>query len=271
MSLVVHDVHGPAGAETVLLSSGLGGAAGYWRLQLPALLDAGWRVITYDQRGTGRSAQELPDPYRIADMSQDVLDLLDATGTPSCHWVGHALGGLVGLQMALDAPERLRSLCLINAWSKPNPHSARCFDTRLSLLQAGGARAYVEAQPIFLYPADWCAEHAQQVQAEVDHAFAHFPSEAVLRARIGALRAFDIDRRLSEISTPTLVCAAMDDTLVPWTCSQRLAAGLPKARLKCLPHGGHAHNITQVDAFNQGLLSFLAAQRSPAAAATTAD
>ncbi len=93
------------------------------------------------------------------------------------------------------------------------------------------------------------------------------PAEAVLRARIGALRAFDIDRSLSDITTPTLVCAAMDDTLVPWTCSQHLAAGLPRAQLKCLPHGGHAHNITQPDTFNQGLLSFLAEQRSPAATA----
>lgn len=269
MSLVVHDVHGPDGADTVLLSSGLGGAAAYWRLQLPALLQAGWRVITYDQRGTGRSAQALPEPYRISDMADDVLAVLDATHTERCHLVGHALGGLVGLQMALMAPERLSSLCLINAWSQPNSHSARCFDTRLTLLEAGGPRAYVEAQPIFLYPADWCADNAQQVQAEVDHALAHFPSEAVLRARIGALRAFDIDRSLSEISTPTLVCAAMDDTLVPWTCSQRLATGLPRARLKCLPHGGHAHNITQAEAFNLSLLAFLASQNGLASDASS--
>lgn len=260
MALLVHDVAGPASGPTVLLSSGLGGSATFWRPQLDALLGAGWRVITYDQRGTGRSGGALSTPYRIGDMARDVLDLLDATGTASCHFVGHALGGLVGLQLALDAPTRVTSLALVNAWSRPNPHSARCFDARLALLAAGGARAYCEAQPIFLYPAAWCAAHPQRVQDEVDHAVAHFPGDATMRLRIGALRAFDVDARLGEIGVPAWVSAAQDDTLVPWTCSQRLAEGLPHATLHTLVHGGHAHTVTQADAFNAALLAFLAQQ-----------
>ncbi len=262
MAVVAHDIHNPQGQDTVLLSSGLGGAAAFWRPQLQALLDAGYRVITYDQRGTGRSAEHLPGPYSIANMAQDVLELLDTTDTARCHLVGHALGGLVGLQLALDAPDRVASLVLINAWSQPNPHSARCFDARLALLGALGPRAYVEAQPIFLYPADWCAEHAAQVQAEVDHAFDHFPGEAVMRARIAALRAFDVDVQLAHITAPALISAAVDDTLVPWTCSQHLAQGMPRATLHALPHGGHAHTVTQAAAFNTALLAFLNRQTS---------
>lgn len=260
MDLLVHDVQGPAGAPTALLSSGLGGAAAFWRPQTQALLTAGWRVVTYDQRGTGRSGGSLPSPYRIADMAQDVLALLDATDTAACHFVGHALGGLVGLELALAQPSRVASLSLVNAWSRPNPHSVRCFDARLALLAAGGARAYCEAQPIFLYPAAWCAEHPQRVQDEVDHAVAHFPGAETMRLRIGALRAFDVDARLGEVRVPAWVSAAMDDTLVPWTCSQRLAQGLPNATLHTLPHGGHAHTVTRPDDFNPALLAFLSAQ-----------
>ncbi|MFT3803526.1 MAG: pyrimidine utilization protein D [Burkholderiaceae bacterium] len=264
MALLVHDVIGPAGAPTVLLSSGLGGAAAFWRPQLDVLLGAGWRVLTYDQRGTGRSGGTLPAPYAISDMARDVAQLLDATGTASCHFVGHALGGLVGLQLALDAPERVASLALVNAWSRPNPHSARCFDARLALLAAGGARAYCEAQPIFLYPAAWCVENAQRVQDEVDHAVAHFPGDATMRLRIGALRAFDVDQRLGEIGVPVWVSAARDDTLVPWTCSQHLAQRLPAATLHVVEHGGHAHSVTRAEAFNEALLGFLSRQARPA-------
>jgi aminoacrylate hydrolase len=252
------DLQGPEGAPTVLLSSGLGGAAAFWRPQLAALLDAGFRVVTYDHRGTGRSPDTLPDAYTIAHMAADVVEVLEASGTASCHFVGHALGGLVGLQLALDVPSRVESLVLVNAWSRPNPHSARCFDARLALLAAGGPRAYVEAQPIFLYPAAWCMAHAEQVQAEVEHAVAHFPGEGVMRARIGALRAFDVDVRLGEVRVPVLVAAATDDTLVPWTCSLRLSDGLPDATFRRVPHGGHSHTVTEATVFNGQMLAFLA-------------
>lgn len=257
-----HEVHGQArpGAPSLLLSSGLGGSASFWKPQIPALVEAGWRVVAYDQRGTGRSPEALKAGYTITDMARDVVEVLDATDTAQCVVIGHALGGLVGLQLALDAPSRVAGLVLVNAWSRPNLHSARCFDARLALLGAVGARAYVEAQPIFLYPAAWCAEHADMVQAEVDHAFAHFPGEANMRARIGALRAFDVDAQLDRIGVPTLVAAAMDDVLVPWTMSQRLAERLPHVLFDCVPHGGHAHSVTDPEPFNRSLLAFLGQQ-----------
>lgn len=255
-----HEFHGPADAPVVLLSSGLGGSAAFWQPQIPALVAAGFRVLAYDQAGTGRSPGALPTPYSIAHMARDVVDLLDATGVARCHVVGHALGGLVGLELALRAPARVASLVPVNAWSRPNVHSARCFDARLALLQHGGPRAYVEAQPLFLYPAAWALAHAERVQAEVDHASAHFPGEATMRARIAALRAFDVDAELHAIHVPVLVSAAQDDLLVPWTCSQRLAERMPRATLVCLPHGGHAHTVTEAAAFNRDLLHFLHAQ-----------
>ncbi|NDZ14218.1 pyrimidine utilization protein D [Variovorax sp. WS11] len=258
-----HELHGPAEGDAVLLSPGLGGSAGFWSPQLAALVEAGHRVIAYDHRGTGRSPADLPAGYTIAEMARDVLEVMDATSTPRCHLVGHALGGLVGLQLALDAPARVASLVLVNAWSRPNPHSARCFEARLALLGACGPRAYVEAQPIFLYPAAWCDHNAQRVAAEVEHALAHFPGEANLRARIGALRAFDVDARLGQITAPALVASAEDDVLVPWTCSQRLAEGLPQASLDRMPHGGHAHSVTEAAAFNRRLLAFLARVGAP--------
>jgi len=259
-----YEAHGPADGDAVLLSSGLGGAAAFWQPQLRALLDAGHRVITYDHRGTGRSSTALHPAHTIADMARDVQEILDATSTPRCHLVGHALGGLIGLQLALDAPSRVASLALVNAWSRIDAHTLRCFEARIALLDACGARAYVEAQPIFLYPAAWCAAHAQRVADEVEHALAHFPGAANMHARIGALRGFDVDARLAEIAVPVLVSAAMDDVLVPWTRSRRLAQGLPNAKLELLPHGGHAHSVTEAAAFNPSLLAFLARVATPA-------
>jgi aminoacrylate hydrolase len=154
--------------------------------------------------------------------------------------------------------ERVAGLALVNAWAAPNPHTARCFASRLRLLAQGGPRAYVEAQPIFLYPAAWAAQHHERVNAEVEHGIAHFQGEGNLRKRIKPpCRSFDIDARLGDIAAPTLVAAAKDDVLVPWTCSLRLADGLPHATLDLMAHGGHAHSVTEADAFNSTLLAFL--------------
>jgi aminoacrylate hydrolase len=262
------EIHGDAdpSAPAVVLSSGLGGSANFWQPQIPALVAAGWRVLGYDHRGTGRSPDALPPGHAIADMAADLRAAMDAAGVARGHVVGHALGGLIGLQLALDDPARVASVAVVNGWSRPNPHSARCFDARLALLAAGGPRAYVEAQPIFLYPADWCAAHAERVQAEVEHAVAHFPGEANMRARIAALRAFDIDGRLGDIACPVLVAASQDDTLVPWTCSERLVRRLADVTFDLAPHGGHAHSVTTPETFNRMLLDFLAAQAAAPAA-----
>ncbi|WP_263261005.1 pyrimidine utilization protein D [Pseudomonas sp. RIT-PI-S] len=261
MSTLYWETHGPADGEVVLMCSGLGGSAGYWAPQVPALVEAGYRVVLYDQRGTGRSLQPLKADYRIEDMAADVLALLEQAGARQCHFVGHALGGLVGLQLALDAPAALASLALINAWAQPNPHSARCFEARLALLDHAGPRAYVQAQPIFLYPASWAALHAERVDQEVEHALEHFPGAATLRARIGALRRFDVSDRLAQVITPTLVSVALDDVLVPATCSAQLARAIAGSVYHAVPHGAHAHNITDAPAFNRALLSFLARLR----------
>ena len=123
-----YDVHesGRAGAPTVLLSSGLGGTAGYWAPQLAAL-KARYRVITYDQAGTGRNKRALPDGHSIAAMGDEILAVLDATHSEKAHVVGHALGGLAGIDLAIRRPDRLHSLTVVNGWAAAHAHTRRCF------------------------------------------------------------------------------------------------------------------------------------------------
>jgi aminoacrylate hydrolase len=245
-----------SGAPTVVLSSGLGGAASYWAPQLPALR-AHYRVITYDHSGTGRSMAALSDGYSIADMAADVLDILTATGTATCHFVGHALGGLVGLELARLAPARLASLTVVNGWAKADPHTLRCFEARLALLQHAGTPAYVRAQPIFLYPATWLAANESHMAEEDARGVASFQGEDTLLKRVGALRRFDATPSLGSMHTPTLLVASRDDVLVPATQSERLKAALPQASLSIMERGGHAVNVTEPAAFDAILLPFI--------------
>lgn len=249
-------VPGPAGAETILLSAGLGGSANFWAPQMAALTKR-FSVLFYDHRGTGRSIRTLTDPHSVDAMATDMRLVMDAAKVKSAHIMGHAAGGLAALALARRSPKRVGKLVVVNGWSRPDPHIARCFEARIALLKKSGKRAYVRAQPLFLYPATWISENTARIEAEEEHMVKGFPATDVMLARIAALLAFDIDARLPKIAAPVLVSAAADDMLVPVTCSKRLAERLPNATLDIMPWGGHAMSATDPDVFNAMLMDFL--------------
>ena len=249
-------ITGPKGAETILLSAGLGGSANFWAPQMGALKQR-FNVLLYDHRGTGRSVRTLTDPHSVDAMAADMRVVMDASKVKWAHVMGHAAGGLAGLVLALKSPKRVGKLVVVNGWSRPDPHIARCFEARIALLRKSGKRAYVRAQPIFLYPAAWISENTAQLDAEEEHLVKGFPGTDLMLARIEALLAFDIDAKLPKIAAPVLVSASADDMLVPVSCSKRLAERLPNATLDITPWGGHAMSVTDPDTFNAALTDFL--------------
>jgi aminoacrylate hydrolase len=246
-------------AETVILSAGLGGTAGYWASNLEAFLPR-FRVLLYDQRGTGRSERPLPDRVTVDDMAQDVAALMDELRLERAHFVGHAAGGLIGLALALAQPERVAKLVVASGWARLDPYTARCFDVRLALLRDSGAEMYLKAQPIFLYPPYWISENGDRLDADAAEQLPYFPGAENVKKRIAAVRAFDIVERLGEIETPTLVLSAFDDALVPESATTALAFGLPNGRHMGLMGGGHAANVTHPDGFNDLVPRWLAGE-----------
>lgn len=248
-----YEEHGPAGAPPVILSAGLGGAGAYWAPNLPQL-SRSHRVIVYDHRGTGRSDRALPDSVSVDDLAADLIALMDGLGIERADVVGHALGGLAGMVAAYR--DRVGKLVLVNGWVRLDPHTARCFDARLHILRGAGVRAFLEAQPIFLYPAAWIARHRARIEAEIEAQLAHFQGQDSLRKRIAAARAFDMVEQIEGFPVPMLAIAAEDDILVPWTVTEDLMLTGTVTRV-LMPRGGHACNVTEPEQFNRHVLDFL--------------
>jgi aminoacrylate hydrolase len=244
--------HGSRDAPPLILSSGLGGSASYWTPNIPALAQH-FRVIAYDHRGTGRSDRALPDVVTVDDFADDMLMLMDALALPRAHIMGHAAGGVAGLALALKAPDRIAKLAVVNGWAKADPHFLRCFEARLNLLRHAGVEAFLRAQPIFLYPAEWISARTDELDAELPHQLASFPGIATMEKRIAALASFDISHRLADLPPSILTLVAMDDMLVPFTASRAFAARAERAKMT----GGHACNVTDPATFNRLVLDFL--------------
>jgi len=251
-----YELHGPADGPPLILSAGLGGSGGYWAPNLPALAER-HRVILYDHRGTGQSDRSPLGAYPVAAWARDILLLMDTLEIERASIVGHAAGALVGLALANWLPSRVDRLVLVNGWAKADPATLRCFDARLHILSAGGPRAYLEAQPIFLFPAPWISANGARLAAETETHLAHFQGEDTLRNRITAISAFDATSWIDAHATPTLAIAARDDVLVPYTASEALAAANPRISLALMDWGGHACNVTYPERFNRLVLDFL--------------
>jgi 3-oxoadipate enol-lactonase len=223
-------------ARDVILSNALGTTAALWDAQLDAL--AAFHVVRSEHRP--RSS--------VAALAQDVFAQADELGIARFSLCGVSLGGMVGMWLALEAPERIDRLVLVSTAAR------------------------------FGEPAEW-REGAAQVRAEGMGAVAedaldkwltwrYRDREPFLRMQLDtppedyacgleAIGGFDVRDRIGAISAPTLVVAGAEDVATTPADAAFLAAGIPNARLVVLAECAHLPNVEQPAAFNAALLEHL--------------
>jgi aminoacrylate hydrolase len=250
---IYYEEHGKG--EPLLLVSGLGGTAAYWKANLPAL-SARYRVIVHDHRGAGQSTHS-KIRYTVDQMTDDTVKLMDHLKIEAAHLVGHSTGGAIGQTMAIQHPKRLKKLVLFATWTKADFFFKHLFSVRREVLTKIGPEAYVKAGTLFLYPPWWVQQNAAMVKQREALFVQHFPPIEVVASRIDGIVAFDRSSGLGGIKTPTLVLCAKDDAITPAYFSEELAKKIPGAKLKVLPDGGHCASECSLEAFNQAVLDFL--------------
>lgn len=240
--------------EAVVLIPGLGGSARFWTAMTPALA-LRYRVISFDQRGAGRSDRPAAGPYTIEAMAGDLTAVLDHLGVGRAHLVGHSTGGVIALVMALDRPERVGKLVLSASWDRPDHRFRAMFETRLAILERAGPETYARLTQLIGYPPEWIEANPQRLAEAARAADDLLPIE-VTAARIRMLLAFDRSDELARIATPVLVIGAPDDMVVAFARSEALAARIPGARL-LMRRGGHFYPQLDPPAFAADVAAFL--------------
>ena len=248
-------------AETIVLSSGLGGHAAFWAPQIEILTQY-FQVLVYDQAGCHADSELLPSSYLMHNMAQQVLDILKQEQIVRCHFIGHALGALIGVELAVlfqSSDLKLLSLTFINAWDQLDPHTLKCFQARMALLKHSGAEAYVRAQALFLYPPAYISKNIKQIQRSENIGLEDFPPQHNVLARLNALMTFAISdvHVQALLNTALYYIANQDDFLVPYQKSIDLKSRLGHGVLVLMPTGAHASTITETKIVNQHILQNL--------------
>ena len=238
--------------EPLLLLHGLGSRSEDWQLQVPAFAQR-YRVVAADMRGHGRTSKP-PGPYSVPMMAADVLGLLDGLGLAAAHVVGLSMGGMIAFQMAVDQPERVRSLVIVNSGPEL---VARTFGERLRVWQRLAlARLFPPARTAqFLGPRLFPkAEQAELREMFIAHWAQNDPR--AYRAAMRALIGWSVLDRVGTLRCPTLIISG-DRDYTPASYKERYTALIPDARLVVIEDSGHATPIDQAERFNACVLEFL--------------
>jgi 3-oxoadipate enol-lactonase len=226
--------------EPLLLVQGLSGNHLHWGEPFLSELAPGFETIAYDHRGIGLSDPS-PPGYTIADLADDAAGLLDALGLASVHVLGVSMGGMVAQELALRAPQRVRTLSLgaTYAGGEGSVRTDPAVVQRLGQLFMAGRMGEAMRELIrYNVSARFAANPAnlepfKRIAAELP------ASLDVLMAQFQAVGGHDTSRRLEQIQAPTLVVHGSEDRILPVANAHAIAALIPQARLEILEGVGH--------------------------------
>jgi 3-oxoadipate enol-lactonase len=260
---IYYEVHGEG--EPLLCVMGLAADTLAWTLQVPAF-SARHRTIIFDNRDVGQSSQATGS-YEIADMARDALALADALELDSFHLLGVSMGGAIAQEIALAAPERVRTLTLAVTWAAGGAWAR-------SLSSVWGARVQRLSREervdelMLLTLSEGFYENADGVAFLRNMMLQNpnpQPADAFVR-QLDASSRHGAGERLAGLTMPTHVIGAEYDLLVPVWKSREVAALIPGSKLTVLEACPHGLNVERAEEFNGAVLDFIA-ERAAAAPA----
>lgn len=243
-------IDGAAEAPALVLSNSLGTNLAMWDPQM-AELTRHFRVVRYDARGHGASAVT-PGPYTIEQLSRDVVTLLDALKIDRTHFCGLSMGGMVGMWLGANAPERLERLVLCNTSAKMG--SPEVFEARIQAVRKGGVASIADAVLERWFTAPF-RQRSPEAVARLRAMLTATNAEGYA-ASCAAVRDMDLRETLARIKRPTLVIAGKYDLPTPPADGQRIANSIQGARYVELD-AAHISNVEAVDAFTKAVSEFL--------------
>ena len=250
---------GPGSGQSVVLIHGHGADLRLWDYQVPALQAAGFRVVRYDVRGHGKSSVPAAG-YIWENYAADLADLLGKNlGIEAAHLVGLSMGGGIALQYALDFPQHVRSLVLVDSTLPGfdySPEFTAEIEALVEAVRREGPQAAFDrlwlSHPMF----DGLRRFPDRFAFAREMALA-YPAADYQEGAIPADYQPQVADRLAEIQVPALVVVGGKDIADFQLIAEIMAANLPQARKLVLPDCGHVSPLEAPEEFDEALIAFL--------------
>jgi 3-oxoadipate enol-lactonase len=254
-----YDLAGPEDGPTVCITHSLASDGGSWAEQVPALLQAGFRVLRLDMRGHGGS-DPVAGAYTMSELASDVASVLDALGLARVHYLGLSIGGMIGQAFALEHGHRLSSAMWCDTLPASPAGAAQIWEPRIAAVRAAGSLEPIAEASMnrYLSPA-FRAKSPGRWQQLRDTVVGTTPAGYLGCA--AAILDFDFVPRLPSLAVPVLVVCGEEDAGTPAAENRRLAGLVPGARYEEIARMRHFPNVEAPDAFNRIMLGWLDAQR----------
>jgi 3-oxoadipate enol-lactonase/4-carboxymuconolactone decarboxylase len=228
-----------------------------WDRQVPELAQQ-WRIFRFDLPGHGGAPAH--PAGSVADLAARLLATLDALGVQRFGYAGCALGGAVGVELALRHPERVASLALIAA--SPRFGTADEFRQRGVIVRTNGLDPIARTSPDRWFTSGFAA--AQPAITDWAVQMVRTTDPGCYIAACEALAAFDVRAELGHVGVPTLVLVGSDDQVTGPAEARTLVAGIPDARLAVVPGASHLVPVEQPAAVTDLLVRHFSTAWQPA-------
>ncbi len=243
-------VEGRRNAPILMFANSLGTTLDMWAGQAQALGEH-FATLRYDTRGHGGSVAT-PGPYRIADLADDAIAIMDVLELPQINFCGLSMGGMIGLWLGMNAPSRIRRLVVANSAAQIPP--AQLWNDRIAMVRDNGMAAIADAVSQRWFTANFIYRQPDTVNV-IKRMIVDTPVEGYA-ACCAAVRDFDVREGMGKIAVPVLVIAGDADPATPPQMTQEIANAIAGSRFESLP-AAHLSNIECPVAFNRLLTDFL--------------
>lgn len=245
--------------DTLVLVMGYGGSRETWPRSFVASLAKSFRVIIFDNRGTGESIKPAePNSYFIKDMSADLGKVVDQVGAREFHLLGYSLGGCIAQEFAGTNPQKIKKLILMSTTAGGDLYTSPPAEILESLANPKGETLWE------LYLSTW--QHCMSLQALKEHeatlreivtlASKNLTPRFALKGHLHAYQHFRSSHYLSAFKMPVLIITGEKDRLTPMANSQTLSQKIPHSKLWVIPNCEHTPHIEAKDLLLSEIFSF---------------